>query len=39
MLMVMANEDGDTMCVMMGMDGHFDIVRLALFKRGGLRVS
>lgn len=39
MLVVMANEDGDTMLVMMSMDGHFDIVRLALFDRGGLRVT
>ena len=33
---MVANEDGDAMLVMVSMDGHFDIMRLALFNRGGL---
>jgi len=33
---MMADEDGDAVLVMVSMDGHFDIVRLALFNRGGL---
>jgi len=34
---MVADEDGHAMLVMMGMDGHFDIVRLALFDKRGLR--
>ena len=36
-LMVMADENGDAVLMMMGMDGHFDIMRLALFDREALR--
>jgi hypothetical protein len=39
MLVVVADEDGDAMFVMMGMYGHTDIVRVALFDGGALRVS
>ena len=35
-LVVMTNEDGDAVLVVMGMDGHFDIMRLALLDREGL---
>ena len=34
--MVVADEDGDAMLVMVSMDRYFDIVGLALFDRGGL---
>ena len=36
-LVVVANEDGDAVLVMMGMDRHLDIMGLALFDREGLR--
>jgi len=36
---MMADEDGDAVLVMVSMDGHFDIVRLALFDRGGRQVE
>jgi hypothetical protein len=39
MLVVVADEDGDAMFVMMGMYGHTDIVRVALFDGGALRVE
>ena len=35
-LMVVTDEDGDAMLVMVSLDGHLDIVWLALFDRGGL---
>ena len=35
-LVVVTNEDGDAVLVVMGMDGHFDIMRLALLDREGL---
>lgn len=34
--MVVADEYGDAMLVMVSMDGYLDIVWLALFDRGGL---
>ncbi len=37
--MVVADEDGDAMFVMVSMDRHFDIVRLALFYWGGRQVE
>ena len=36
---MVADEDGDTMLVMVSMDRHFDIVRLALFDWGGRQVK
>ena len=36
---MVANEDGDAMLVMVSMDGHFDIVRLALFDWGSRQVE
>jgi hypothetical protein len=36
---MMADEDGDAVLVMVSMDWHFDIVRLALFDGGGRQVE
>ena len=39
MLVVVTDEDGDAMLVMVGMDGHLDIVGVALSNGGGLWVG
>jgi hypothetical protein len=39
MLAVMADENGNAMLVVVGMEGYFDIMRFALFDGGGLLIE